>query len=97
MFAVSSSSRECSVSNKAKEFLTGQGEQCAIMVGFAHEQREFAGVVYRPINDGGWACGAASIDYRDARLAPKRRPSVNAMATTNGAIRSRSRVSDFMR
>jgi 3'-phosphoadenosine 5'-phosphosulfate (PAPS) 3'-phosphatase len=33
-----------------KEFSSGKGEQCTIMVGFATEGRPVAGLVYRPLN-----------------------------------------------
>jgi 3'-phosphoadenosine 5'-phosphosulfate (PAPS) 3'-phosphatase len=53
-----------------REFSTGKGEQCSILIGFADaEGKPQAGVAYRPITaPPTWASGAKLENFKDGRL-----------------------------
>ena len=73
-----------------KEFATGLGEQCTILVGFADEfGSPVAGIIYRPITDG-WAAGCHREGYKESQgLAcpnPSNPPSPPGFCTSNGGV-----------
>ena len=77
-----------------KEFSSGLGEQCTILVGFAVGGRPCAGLVYRPLSEPlSWAagCGAeryfeAALDDKHAQRTTSTAPNAAGLLTTNGAI-----------
>lgn len=75
-----------------REFSTGLGEQCTILVGFANsEGRSVAGVVYRPIPAPGvWAAGCASegccVGSFERTDEAKKAKTDLSLVTTNGSI-----------
>lgn len=74
-----------------REFSTGKGEQCTVLVGFADKQGvSRAGVVYRPIPEPAvWAAGCASEHCRLGNLQPASAPlDPPVLVTTNGSTSS---------
>jgi 3'-phosphoadenosine 5'-phosphosulfate (PAPS) 3'-phosphatase len=73
-----------------REFNSARGEQCSINVGFALNRASIAGVIYRPINDAGWAMGAPECGLRESSFAASRaRRDAGAgcrLVTTNGRM-----------
>ena len=72
-----------------KEFATGLGEQCTILIGFADEfGSPVAGLIYRPITDG-WAAGCDREGYKEsqglAALNPTN-PTSPGFCTSNGGV-----------
>ena len=73
-----------------KEFATGLGEQCTILIGFADEfGSPIAGIIYRPITDG-WAAGCDREGYKESQglTMPdlSNPPSPPGFCTSNGGV-----------
>jgi len=73
-----------------REFSTGKGEQCTILVGVADKDgNSVAGVIYRPISAPPiWAVGCKSEDCKRTNISPPRAgaPREPQLVTTNGSI-----------
>jgi hypothetical protein len=71
-----------------REFASGKGEQCTILVGFSDKAgRSCAGMCYRPIpNPATWAGGCADENFCIARLDKQAVPKMNGLLTSNGSI-----------
>jgi len=71
-----------------REFATGLGEQCTILVGFSNDAGKCCGgMIYRPIPDiPVWAVGCKAEGFRASNIELQPQDGTKRLVTTNGSI-----------
>jgi len=69
-----------------REFSTGLGEQCTILIGFAEKSKSAAGLIYRPLTvPVTWASGCSAESHFEGAF-DRTSPNTKGFLTTNGRI-----------